>query len=189
MEGCHTHSVNPSASRKRKFVKDAKELVESKPDISCQEAYHKALACDFDDLRDEYHIDEFAVAMPLYASLKTSLHRRRAKLPKTRAVLDIEAPWTLDRDGQRFLVIDDGSDQRILGFASEESPQILCQADTIFMGGTFRVVPRIFLQLYTLHAFHCGRMTPCVCNTSCFLTEPQTPTSVCFDSVENTWGR
>ncbi|XP_003740616.1 uncharacterized protein LOC100902345 [Galendromus occidentalis] len=39
---------------------------------------------------------------------------------------------------------------------------ILCGAGTVFMDGTFRIVPRLFLQLYTIHAFFMGQMIPFV---------------------------
>ena len=59
-----------------------------------------------------------------------------------------------------FLLIDDRSPDRILGFSTTEGVEILCRASTIDMDGTFKVVPAIFSQLYTLHTFYKGKMMP-----------------------------
>ena len=55
----------------------------------------------------------------------------------------------------------DGTSNRLLAFASEATVGILCRADTIYMDGTFSIVPKIFHQLCTIHAFYRGRMIPC----------------------------
>ncbi|XP_028968851.1 uncharacterized protein LOC108865027 [Galendromus occidentalis] len=37
---------------------------------------------------------------------------------------------------------------------------LLCESGTVFMDGTFKVVPQLFTQLYTLHCFYKGQMFP-----------------------------
>ena len=65
--------------------------------------------------------------------------------------------------GAKFLLIDhteDGKDNRLLGFGTHDLITTLCGTDTIYMDGTFRVVPAQFAQLYTLHGFFRGEMIP-----------------------------
>ena len=40
--------------------------------------------------------------------------------------------------------------------------KIVCQSPALFMDGTFRVVPTMFLQLYTIHASYKGMMMPLI---------------------------
>ena len=57
-------------------------------------------------------------------------------------------------------MFDDGTTERILGFSTDELITALCRAPIVYMDGTFRIVPTIFAQLYTLHAFYKGQMLP-----------------------------
>ena len=59
-----------------------------------------------------------------------------------------------------FLQINDGTEDRILGFFSDDCLKILCNSKTVMMDGTFRVVPKLFGQLYSLHAEFLGEIMP-----------------------------
>lgn len=60
---------------------------------------------------------------------------------------------TRTTDGRHFLLFDDGTTDRILGFSTDELIMALCRAPIVYMDGTFRIVPTMFAQLYTIHAF------------------------------------
>lgn len=51
---------------------------------------------------------------------------------------------------------------RILVFATRAGLHLLSQSPDWFADGTFSVVPRLFEQLYSLHAIHHGTVVPCV---------------------------
>lgn len=48
----------------------------------------------------------------------------------------------------------------IYGFATDEFFKILCRSEKNFMDGTFSTSPKLFTQLYTIHALYNGQMTP-----------------------------
>jgi len=57
--------------------------------------------------------------------------------------------WRQTLNGRSFILFDDGSDDKILIFGMSEIFSKICDATTLFMDGTFKNVPKIFLQLYT----------------------------------------
>jgi hypothetical protein len=59
---------------------------------------------------------------------------------------------------KQFLMCDDGEEDKILIFATNEFLKILTEGKTVFSNGTFRSVPKIFCQLYTLHGIYLGQM-------------------------------
>jgi hypothetical protein len=85
-----------------------------------------------------------------------ALRYERAKLrpPLPAAAADLQlAPYqTVTSNNERFLLIDDIYEgDRILIFISDFFLTLLCQAALIFGDGTFRTVPHIFSQLFTLN--------------------------------------
>ena len=76
-------------------------------------------------------------------------------------VLPDEFKQTLE--GEEFLKYDSGPGKlRILIFATYENLQLLSQSTDWFGDGTFKTVPLIFQQLYTLHALHNGYVIPVI---------------------------
>lgn len=47
-------------------------------------------------------------------------------------------------------------------FGTDENLQILCEAERIFIDGTFKIVPALFHQLYTVHAKYKGQVFPLI---------------------------
>jgi len=61
-----------------------------------------------------------------------------------------------------FFLGSDGDDDKIVIFGTEGFLRRLCTAEVIFMDGTFKSAPKLFLQIYTLHCFVQGIMVPMV---------------------------
>ena len=59
--------------------------------------------------------------------------------------------------GAEFLL---GSQNDIHVFATEDNLKILAEADELYMDGTFRITPRLFYQVFTVHAFKDGQQFP-----------------------------
>ncbi|XP_028966906.1 uncharacterized protein LOC114828143 [Galendromus occidentalis] len=137
-----------------------------RPDKSCKQVYQEVLVRSIANLRQDHAAEEIGAALPNFEEVRSSLHRQRAKvrpvLPLSRSDIVLRDTWTRTLDGEDFLVFDDGTTDRILGFSTEEAMTILCRADAIYMDGTFKVVPHLFAQLYTLHAQYRGQMMPLV---------------------------
>ena len=142
-----------------------KRNILAQPDKSVSQVYHEVLGQSVSTLRADRAIEEISVALPTLANVKSSLHSVRAAarppLPSSLADIVLSADLTMTQDGERFLMINDGTTDRILGFYTDDALEILCSASTIYMDGTFKVVPTIFCQLYTLHACYQGQMMPC----------------------------
>ncbi|XP_067671617.1 uncharacterized protein [Haliotis asinina] len=104
--------------------------------------------------------------MPTFHSKKDSLYRARKKtfsgLPSHRRDLVIPDTYQMTDSGHRFLIIDDGNENKILGFSTDENLEHPCAAETIYGDGTFYVTPTVFYQLYTLHAMIDNQMFPLV---------------------------
>ena len=169
VSGSHSHAEDTEDRIKRTARLKMKKMTLDRPDKSCKEVYEDVLAASIAELRDKHSAEEIGAAIPNYNGIRSSLQRTRVKvrppLPASRNDVRLEGPWATTRDGEAFFLFDsDGIDDgaRIIGFSTEEAMSVLCRAPAIYMDGTFRVVPDIFAQLYTLHAVYKGKMMPFV---------------------------
>ena len=85
----------------------------------------------------------------------------RPKDPNSLDLLKIENDWELTKDGERFLLYDNGpdSDNRIMIFATDMCLQLLSGAQTWFMDGT---APLLFKQIYIIRANLASSAVSCV---------------------------
>lgn len=147
---------------KRACMQGMKEDVRANPDKSVKQVYQKALAESVSALRAKHPMEEIGAVLPTFENVSSILHRERAShrppLPKSLADLVLSEDQTKTTDNQTFLIANDGTNDRILGFCADEALEILCSADTVFMDGTFKVAPTLFRQLYTLHGSFEGEM-------------------------------
>ncbi|XP_071088042.1 uncharacterized protein [Haliotis cracherodii] len=93
---------------------------------------------------------------------KSGLYRRRRKTTPAlpRSLTRVDLPDTLKTtDGQRFLCIDDGQDDRILCFATDLNFRYLQQLTSLYMDGTFYSCPALWDQLYVIHGLIGTKMT------------------------------
>ena len=67
-------------------------------------------------------------------------------------------------DGHQFLLQDScpGEDPRMIIYATQRNLQILSTARHWLMDGTFKIVPELFSQLYTIHALCGSQSIPCI---------------------------
>ncbi|XP_046740521.1 uncharacterized protein LOC124407954 [Diprion similis] len=107
--------------------------------------------------------------LPNMPQLTRVIQRTRAKTnsqlptPSTRGELQIPDTYTKTLSGKLFLLHDNGGDKkRFLLFATKENLQHLAASKTWFCDGTFRSVPTIFAQLYTIHGMVDGKVIPFV---------------------------
>ena len=104
--------------------------------------------------------------LPTFESSRGSFYNERAKiipiLPATRSDIILEGQWTLTTANQRFLIADDGNDERILIFSTQQNLTHFTAADIIYGDGTFYTCPDVFTQLYTFHTYVDGTMYPLV---------------------------
>lgn len=54
-------------------------------------------------------------------------------------------------NGRNFILCNDGLEEKILIFGTHEIFSKMCESDILFMDGTFKSVPKFFLQLFILY--------------------------------------
>ena len=70
---------------------------------------------------------------------------------------------TKTASGEDFLMVEDGQgEDRVIMFATDTNIKLLCEAQTIYVDGTFQTCPSLFYQVFTIHAFKNGRQFPLV---------------------------
>ena len=84
-------------------------------------------------------------------------------LPKTRSFPIPDEYKTLD-NGEDFLLYDSGQldPNRIIVFGTNRAARLLIESQNWFMDGTFKIVPQLFYQLYSVHALNRGDVIPCL---------------------------
>lgn len=95
------------------------------------------------------------VHMPSIPSMQRTIHRQRqgnAVIPKSLIDLIIQEKFNVTLQGDPFLLYDSGpTETRILIFSTQRNLHFLAQSDMWFVDGTFKTVPLIFNQLFTIH--------------------------------------
>lgn len=161
----HNHPPNPAkleANKVLQFIKKrCREEITPVPTIYKQEIA-KPRTPEWND--DTQRMVE---QLPTFPSLKSSLYRQREdlipRLPTFLLDIDLQDEWTQTTADDRYLLINDGTYDRILVFATDNNLQLLANNDnnTIYADGTFYTCPSLFAQLYTLHALD-GEIFPLV---------------------------
>ena len=101
--------------------------------------------------------------MPTLAAMKSALYRRRKSLipnvPQSRSEVCFSGEWANTVKGERFLLAEDGDgDARLVTIATNENLMKLVAADTLYVDGTFQTRPRVFYQIFTIHATYVGKV-------------------------------
>ena len=92
-------------------------------------------------------------------------NRHRHANPVVREALqELPPEYQVTSAGERFLIHDSGigDEKRILIFGSPDALQLLRESSHWFGDGTFKVCPRVFFQVYTLHGLVQDRIIPCI---------------------------
>lgn len=115
--------------------------------------------------------DAVAVNLPLNESIRRNIRlQRQIRHEHPNPIAIGEIPADLPREitetttGERFLIFDSGVEDpnRILMFAGPNAVELMKESKHWFADGTFKVSPRIFFQLYTVHALLNERVIPCI---------------------------
>ncbi|CAG0893219.1 unnamed protein product [Darwinula stevensoni] len=107
------------------------------------------------------NLDDVASSqLPSMKNISRTIQRKREKnsnnpdLPQSHIGFEIPDAFKVTSKGTKFLLFDSGKNDsnRILIFCAERNLDLLQDSQHIFMDGTFKVVPAIFFQLFTIHA-------------------------------------
>lgn len=108
--------------------------------------------------------------MPAVRNIRRSIRRVRqaqldhTPLPRDKQTLVIPDKYQRLPDNEQFLLFDSGvgDDERLLIFATPTGLNTLSASSHWFVDGTFKVVPQIFFQIYSVHALVADNVIPCV---------------------------
>jgi hypothetical protein len=143
----HDHSPQPSNAKVAETIGQIKQKARATRDKPIQIIQDITV-----NMSQEHH-----PYMPSSNALRSRIKRvKRAEMPaQPQTIEEINVPDSLclTLNGDTFLIRDCviGND-RILLFATQANIQRLSQASFWLMDGTFKTVPTVFRQLYTIHA-------------------------------------
>lgn len=98
------------------------------PEKSVRQVYHEVIAQSVSPLRADYAAEEIGVALPTLERVKSSLDCVRATMrppvPRYLAEMNPSDELTVTKDGDRFLIVYDGTTDRLIGFCTHECLEV-----------------------------------------------------------------
>ena len=156
--GTHSHLPDPHLVIQECTKNRMKERVKSDP-VPIPTIYKQETA------RMSNSIPNERIVMPTFNEIRTVLYRaRQSKFPQfPESVHNIEVPPHLSKtlSGKEF-ILNYNRDKGMLVIATSDNLKILSESETYYMDGTFDVVPKIFAQLFTIHAFFNAKQIPLI---------------------------
>ena len=155
----HTHAPNEAKITAARTLQKMKEKA-NKTEETTQQIVSEECAL----------IDEETIAnLPPVHHIKRNIRRQRQcsshsqPLPLDAQELVLTDEYTKTQKGDDFLLYDSGFvEKRMLIFGTHENLHYLCRAKHWSLDGTFKTVPRIFSQLYTIIGFLNDRSVPLI---------------------------
>ncbi|XP_077293964.1 uncharacterized protein LOC143916644 [Arctopsyche grandis] len=157
----HNHPASPHSIETIKFVNAVKTTAKHTNDLPCR-VIETAMASTSE-------ID--CPYLPSVNALRSMIHniRRENRPAEPRTVSDINVlpAYRVTLKGDEFLIIDvtSADNTRILVFSTSTNIRHLSEGEFWIMDGTFKTVPTLFYQLYTIHTkvgFTNSRILPMV---------------------------
>jgi MULE transposase domain/FLYWCH zinc finger domain len=145
----HLHEANPAENKSRELVASIKRKAVENPNQPPNAIFLEAT----ENIQDEEVLENLPEKHSLFRTINRHQNKERPALPRTMEDLEILAPYDVTLNNDNFFQYDTGSDDpnRILVFYTSHALQQLVQSRTIFCDGTFKTVPTMFYQLYTIH--------------------------------------
>ncbi|XP_064479745.1 uncharacterized protein LOC135393150 [Ornithodoros turicata] len=157
--GDHDHASQEARAASYRHTASLKDAVRRQPTTPVLQLYKEETSRFVDNI-------QAAAGMPSFTAVRSVLYRTRNEylpaLPPSRSEVNLQDRWRRTLDDANFLLVDDGTEDKILIFSTQANLQKLCRTNTIFIDGTFKVTPRLFAQLYTVHAEYLGAIFPFV---------------------------
>lgn len=159
LRGTHSHAPNIAELTIRQTIQNIKDQAKTTRNTNNEIISNTAI-----------HLTDIQISqLPSVPLLKQSIRRTR-KLhnnfpnePRDRTQISIPLQQRLTLNSQTFLLHDDiNSSGRIIIFASQWMINLLGQSDHWFCDGTFKTVPDIYTQLYTIHVKIQERVVPAI---------------------------
>lgn len=162
VRGEHSHVPDPARIEVKKLQGNVTQKA-----ILTQEPPRRIIK---DEISASQISSEAAVQLRANKNLSVMINRKRKRVqqapaaPTSRSGFEIPERYTQTPAGNQFLLFDSGVDDfdRILIFGTTEMVQLLNRYTHWFCDGTFSVSPKVFYQLYTVHAMVNETIIPCI---------------------------
>ena len=109
------------------------------------------------------HSTSTETVVPNFSACRSMMNRARLKqqppLPTTREDIQLTDTWASTVGGQPFVLHQSDS---MLIFTTTENLRVLAASANVFMDGTFKSCPKLYSQLYTIHAIYKDHFVPLV---------------------------
>jgi len=145
----HSHPPRPAVVGRRVAITAMCSKAAANP-LAPPRTAHSDVACET--------VRENLATVPTYRSVESIIRRQRLenipKLPVERKDINITGSWAETIDGNRFLINvpnDPNDPNKMLVFASDEDLRLLAESKIIHVDGTFKVCPKQYSQLFTIH--------------------------------------
>ncbi|XP_064649980.1 uncharacterized protein LOC135501673 [Lineus longissimus] len=156
----HTHAPNRPAVQAQRVQQQMKARVQT-----TQETIQQVLTENVGNLGEGA-----AVLLPNIANMRRALRMQRQTSaqpePQPQNAMNMEIPerYTRTLRGELFLQFDSGvgNPNRILIFCTQRNLELLAYCEHWFADGTFKTVPLIFFQLFTIHVLLNDSVTACI---------------------------
>lgn len=123
LSGTHNHEPDGNKIKRSKIINSMKAKVRANPNAPIRKAYQATVNEAFQEVEGQSSEEEIAAIMPTFTSTKKSLHHQRhalrPNLPGSRESVNLQGPWT-EVGGDTFLLFEDGTEDKIIGFATPE---------------------------------------------------------------------
>ena len=156
--GEHNHVPEKAKIEARKILRKIKEVA-----ISTQTETNNIIA------QASVNVTQSTIAqLPSPIRIKRTIQRIRIQkekapsLPRSLNELIIPGEYQLTKRGQQFMLFDSQDTERIIIFSTSNNLKLLKEGDNWYADGTFKTVPKLFNQLYTIHGLKENTVIPLV---------------------------
>ncbi|XP_065324901.1 uncharacterized protein LOC135931596 isoform X3 [Gordionus sp. m RMFG-2023] len=154
--GLHEHQNEIGQFEKLRTHKVLEDIVAENPLETRHNIYEKALnkRC-----LETPSIEMYPEAMPSFVSIKSTIDRllqkNRPTLPQSLDELVLLPEYITTNKGEIFLINNDNNNNMLVFGTCEMLKLVeICDGDSIYMDGTFYIVPRLYCQLYSIHIMY-----------------------------------
>lgn len=146
----HNHEGNPISASLANNINELKTKTRHQPTVKTCQILQNHLASTSTS-------PSVSMCLPSQAALRQVVYREKKKAlhtPKEPTSFDFEIdPEAIFLEGESFVIKDKifSANRRVTLFSNKKLIAYLCEADYLIMDGTFKIVPTIYQQLYTIH--------------------------------------
>jgi hypothetical protein len=153
----HNHTEDDAKIARVDFVHEVKRAVRADPTKPIKRAYNEIMHRQPVPDSDE---DDF---VPEFHSVRSSLARKKQNqfppIPRRVTDLVIRGRWMQNWQGQQLVCHQDNQKGLVI-FMSSRNASNLQRCHDLYVDGTFKVCPKPFYQVITIHGMLCGRVLP-----------------------------